>query len=183
MKYLIASDIHGSSFYCEQLMKRCEEEQPDKLILLGDLLYHGPRNALPDLYDTEKVLTLLNGIAEKILCVRGNCDSEVDQVVLNFPLMADYAIVACGEKNIFVTHGHIFNESHLPPMSRGDILLHGHTHVSDFVRHQDYTYMNPGSVSIPKGGTPHGYMTLEDGVFLWKTLDGEEYRRVSVQEL
>ena len=183
MKYMIASDIHGSSFYCEQLMKRWVEEAPDKLILLGDLLYHGPRNALPDLYDTEKVLSMLNGIADKILCVRGNCDSEVDQVVLNFPLMADYAVVSAGGKDIFVTHGHVFNESHLPPLNFGDILLHGHTHVSACVKHERYTYMNPGSVSIPKGGTTHSYMTLEDGVFLWKTLDGTEYRRVSYESL
>lgn len=183
MKYMIASDIHGSSFYCEQLMSRFSEEKPDKLILLGDLLYHGPRNALPDLYDTEKVLGFLNSIADRILCVRGNCDSEVDQVVLQFPMMSDYAIVSLEDRSIFVTHGHVFNESHLPPMNFGDILLHGHTHVACCVKHETYTYMNPGSVSIPKGDTPHSYMTLENGVFLWKGLDGTVYRRVEIKDL
>ena len=177
MKYMIASDIHGSSFYCEQLMKRWVEEAPDKLILLGDLLYHGPRNALPDLYDTEKVLSMLNGIADKILCVRGNCDSEVDQVVLNFPLMADYAVVSAGGKDIFVTHGHVFNESHLPPLNFGDILLHGHTHIPECAEypaeagHPPYVYMNPGSVSIPKDGPVHSFVVYEDGVFTFKDVE------------
>ena len=179
MKWMIASDIHGSAFYCEKMLKAFEREQADKLLLLGDILYHGPRNDLPKGYAPKKVIELLNNIKEKILCVRGNCDAEVDQMVLEFPIMADYAMIAEGDLNIFVTHGHHFNEKKLPPMfektQEGLILLHGHTHVPVCRVHESYTYMNPGSVSIPKENSEHSYMILENGAFWWKTLDGETY--------
>ena len=135
MKWMIASDIHGSAFYCEKMLKAFEREQADKLLLLGDILYHGPRNDLPKGYAPKKVIELLNNIKEKILCVRGNCDAEVDQMVLEFPIMADYAMITEGDLNIFVTHGHHFNEKKLPPMfektQEGLVLLHGHTHVPE----------------------------------------------------
>lgn len=176
MKWLIASDIHGSAYWCRRLLEKYAEEKADRLILLGDVLYHGPRNDLPDEYAPKKVIEMLNGMSDSILCVRGNCDTEVDQMVLNFPVLADYALLDLGERMIYLTHGHIYNENNLPPLREGDILLHGHTHVSKCVDHGNYVYMNPGSVSIPKENTPHGYMTLENGTFLWKSLDGEKIR-------
>ena len=176
MKWLIASDIHGSAYWCRRLLEKYAEEKADRLILLGDVLYHGPRNDLPDEYAPKKVIEKLNGMSDSILCVRGNCDTEVDQMVLNFPVLADYALLDLGERMIYMTHGHVYNENNLPPLREGDILLHGHTHVSKCVDHGNYVYMNPGSVSIPKENTPHGYMTLENGTFLWKSLDGEKIR-------
>lgn len=172
MKWMIASDIHGSAYWCRKLIEKYRKEQADRLILLGDVLYHGPRNDLPDEYAPKKVIAMLNEIKDEILCVRGNCEAEVDQMVLDFPVLADYALLDLGEKMIYLTHGHIYNESKLPPMKKGDILLHGHTHVAKCVEHECYVYMNPGSVSIPKEDSRHGYMTLENGKFLWKDFDG-----------
>lgn len=172
MKLMIASDIHGSSLYCEELLKRYNDEKPDKLLLLGDILYHGPRNDLPRGYNPKSVIAMLNNIKDEIICVRGNCDAEVDQMVLDFPVMADYSILDLDGRLIFATHGHIYNENNLPPMGRCDVLLNGHTHIPKCVSHGDYTYMNPGSVSIPKEGSRHGYMIYEDKKFIWKDLDG-----------
>lgn len=175
MKLLIASDIHGSAYYCRKLLKRYEEEQADRLILLGDLLYHGPRNDLPEEYAPKEVLAMLNERKEEILCVRGNCDTEVDQMVLQFPILADYAFLYERGRMIFLTHGHIFHEQNLPMLKKGDILLHGHTHVPVCREHETYVYMNPGSVSIPKEGSVHGYLIYEDDSFIWKDLDGKSY--------
>lgn len=172
MKWMIASDIHGSEYYCRELCAAYDREKADRLLLLGDILYHGPRNDLPREYNPKKVIELLNARKQDILCVRGNCDTEVDQMVLEFPILADYCVIAEEKQLIYATHGHIFHENHLPPLHKGDILLHGHTHVPKCVEHEEYTYMNPGSVSIPKEGSWHGYMILENGHFLWKDLDG-----------
>ena len=172
MKWMIASDIHGSEYYCRELCTAYDREKADRLLLLGDILYHGPRNDLPREYNPKKVIELLNARKQDILCVRGNCDTEGDQMVLEFPILADYCVIAEGKQLIYATHGHIFHEDHLPPLHKGDILLHGHTHVPKCVEHEEYTYMNPGSVSIPKEGSWHGYMILENGHFLWKDLDG-----------
>ena len=172
MKWMIASDIHGSEYYCRELCAAYDREKADRLLLLGDILYHGPRNDLPREYNPKKVIELLNARKQDILCVRGNCDTEVDQMVLEFPILADYCVIAQGKQLIYATHGHMFHEDHLPPLHKGDILLHGHTHVPKCAEHEDYTYMNPGSVSIPKEGSWHGYMILENGHFLWKDLDG-----------
>ncbi len=176
MKIMIASDIHGSAHYLEKLLCRFKEEKPDKLILLGDILYHGPRNDLPEGYNPKKVIEVLNGIKEHIMCVRGNCDTEVDQMVLEFPILADYALLYHESKLIFITHGHKYNTNNPPLLSEGDILLHGHTHVAVCEDAGKYTYINPGSVSIPKEDTPHSYMMFTDGVFTWKDLDGKEYK-------
>ena len=172
MKWMIASDIHGSEYYCRELCVAYDREKADRLLLLGDILYHGPRNDLPREYNPKKVIELLNARKQDILCVRGNCDTEVDQMVLEFPILADYCVIAEEKQLIYATHGHMFHEDHLPPLHKGDILLHGHTHVPKCAEHEDYTYMNPGSVSIPKEGSWHGYMILENGHFLWKDLDG-----------
>ena len=129
MKWFIASDIHGSAYYCEKLLEAYKREEADKILLLGDVLYHGPRNDLPEGYAPKKVIEMLNAMKDEILCVRGNCEAEVDQMVLNFPVLADYAILTVEKKMIFVTHGHVYNNNNLPPIKPDDILLHGHTHV------------------------------------------------------
>ena len=172
MKWFIASDIHGSAYYCRKMLERYKAENADRMLRLGDILYHGPRNDLPEGYAPKEVIGMLNAMKDEILCVRGNCEAEVDQMVLKFPILADYAIIDLGDSIIYATHGHIYNENNLPPMKKGDILLHGHTHVPKCVEHEDYTYMNPGSVSIPKEDSHHSYMTLENKKFVWKDLDG-----------
>jgi len=175
MKLLIASDIHGSAYYCRKLLEAYKKEQAGKLILLGDVLYHGPRNDLPRDYAPKEVIAMLNPMKEEILCVRGNCDTEVDQMVLEFPIMAEYGFLYEKGHMIFLTHGHVFNEKNLPMLKKGDILLHGHTHVPVCREHENYVYMNPGSVSIPKENSAHSYMVYEAGKFIWKNLDGEVY--------
>ena len=177
MKWLIASDIHGSEFYCKEVLKAFDKEQADRLLLLGDILYHGPRNDLPKDYAPKKVIDLLNERRESILCVRGNCDAEVDQMVLQFPILADYAVFDLGKRLLYATHGHVYGELNPPPLQKGDILLCGHTHVPKCVEYEDFVYMNPGSVSIPKENSHHGYMTLEGGGFLWKDFEGREIMR------
>ena len=156
----------------QKLLEAYDRENAGRLLLLGDILYHGPRNDLPRDYNTKSVAKMLNEHKKDILCVRGNCDTEVDQMVLAFPILADYCVMAEGEHLIYATHGHIFNEKNLPPLHQGDVLLHGHTHVPVCKETEDYIYLNPGSVSIPKDGSWHGYLVLEDGVFTWKELDG-----------
>lgn len=176
MKLMIASDIHGSAYYGGLLMEAFAAECADRLLLLGDILYHGPRNDLPRDYAPKKVIAQLNGMKEKIFCVRGNCDTEVDQMVLQFPILADYAVIPVENSIMYATHGHIFHGGNLPPLMEGDILLHGHTHVPVCRDCGFYTYLNPGSVSIPKENSPHSYMLLEDGRFVWKNLEtGEPY--------
>ena len=177
MKIMIASDIHGSAGCCRQLLERFREEQADRLLLLGDLLYHGPRNDLPEDYAPKQVIAMLNEYRNVLYCVRGNCEAEVDQMVLAFPVMADYALLPVGSRMVFATHGHVFNQGNLPPMKKGDILLYGHTHVPACEEKDGFVFMNPGSVSLPKNGTSRGYMTLDGNVFEWKTLDGEIFNR------
>lgn len=176
MRLMIASDIHGSAYYCEKMLEAYRAEKAERLLLLGDLLYHGPRNDLPRDYAPKRVIELLNAYKNDILCVRGNCEAEVDQMVLEFPVLAEYAFVALEKGAIFMTHGHNFNESKLPPLHKGDILLNGHTHVPKCTEHEDYVYMNPGSTSIPKENSPHGYIIYENGLFLWKDFLGEIYK-------
>lgn len=167
MKLLIASDLHGSARYCRALLETFRREQADRLVLLGDLLYHGPRNPLPEEYDPQAVTAMLNTLADRILCVRGTCDSEVDQMVLSFPILADYAFLSAAGADLFATHGHLYGPEQLPPLGAGEHLLCGHIHLP--VRRQigQITYLNPGSLALPKENTPHSCMTLEDGVFTW----------------
>ncbi len=177
MKWLIASDLHGSAFYTRALLDAFRREQADRLLLLGDVLYHGPRNALPTEYAPREVIALLSEYRARILCVRGNCDTEVDQMVLPFPILADYAVLPVGDRLMYCTHGHRYNRDHLPPLNPGDILLYGHTHVPLLDVQEACVCLNPGSVSIPKENSRHGYMTLEYGCFRWMDLDGSEYMR------
>ncbi len=176
MKLMIASDIHGSAYYCGKLLEAFEKEKAERLLLLGDILYHGPRNDLPKDYAPKKVIAMLNGMKNRIFCVRGNCDTEVDQMVLDFPILADYSIVFVENRLIYATHGHNLSMEHLPPIYCGDILLHGHTHIPAWEKFGDNNmYFNPGSVSIPKAGSPNGYMTLNGATAQWKYLNGEAY--------
>ena len=177
MKFLIASDIHGSASYCHKLLERFNAENADRLFLLGDILYHGPRNDLPEGYNPKEVISMLNPLKEKIFCVRGNCDTEVDQMVLEFPILADYAILENAGHIIYATHGHIYGEKNPPMLHKGDILLNGHTHIPAFKEYQNFTYINPGSVSIPKENSHHGYILLENNIWLWKDLDGKTVRK------
>ncbi|MBQ6930587.1 MAG: phosphodiesterase [Clostridia bacterium] len=172
MKWLIASDIHGSAKWCKELITAYKNEKADRILLLGDVLYHGPRNDLPDEYNPKAVIEMLSAYKNEILSVRGNCDTEVDQMVLPFPVLADYAVILEENTTIFATHGHVYNEQKLPPLKKGDILLHGHTHVPACIEHQEYTYINPGSTSIPKENSHHGYIILESRKFTWKDFDG-----------
>ncbi|MBQ1970565.1 MAG: phosphodiesterase, partial [Paludibacteraceae bacterium] len=173
MKWLIASDIHGSAYYCRKLLNAFEKEGADRILLLGDVLYHGPRNDLPKDYAPKEVISMLNPLSDRILCVRGNCDTEVDQMVLSFPVLAEYALLDAGEKLIFATHGHNFHNEKLPAIKAGDILLHGHTHVPVCEEFDTHVYINPGSVSIPKENSPHSYMTYDGRAFLWKDLESD----------
>ena len=170
MKLLIASDIHGSAFWCRKLMDLAEAENPDKLILLGDLLYHGPRNDLPRDYAPKQVIPMLSAWKDKILAVRGNCEAEVDQMVLPFPCMADYAELLVEGKTFYLTHGHHQNPDDLPPLEAGSIFLSGHTHVKIDKVVDGVRCLNPGSVSIPKDGT-NSCLLWEDGVFRFIELE------------
>lgn len=182
MKWFIASDIHGSAYYCKMMLEKYMEEKADRLLLLGDILYHGPRNDLPKNYAPKEVIAMLSELKNEVLCVRGNCDCEVDQMVLPFPVLADYTVIDMGNRLVFATHGHLFGADRPLPMKNGDILLSGHTHVPLCSESDGLTFLNPGSVSIPKEGSAHSYMTLEDGVFLWKDLENgktyNEYKSV-----
>ena len=180
MKWMIASDIHGSEAFCRKLLEAYDREGAERLLLLGDILYHGPRNALPFEYAPKVVISLLNERRNDILCVRGNCDAEVDQMVLEFPIMADYTIVREGNVTVFATHGHIYNEKNVPGFAKGTVLLNGHTHVPKCTVHEDYIYMNPGSVSIPKENSHHGYMIWEGNTFTWRDLDGAQQYRFEI---
>ncbi len=176
MKWMIASDLHGSAYYCRQMLNAFRREGAERLLLLGDILYHGPRNDLPREYAPREVIALLSAFADRIFCVRGNCDAEVDQMVLPFPILADYAVFCIGARLFYATHGHTFHLQNLPPLQRGDILLHGHTHVPALEITDKCVYVNPGSVSIPKDGSPHSYILAVDDALYWKTIDGEIFK-------
>ena len=170
MKLLIASDIHGSACWCRKLMEIAETEQPDKLILLGDLLYHGPRNDLPQEYAPKQVIPMLSAWEEKIIAVRGNCEAEVDQMVLPFPCMADFAQLLVDGKTFYLTHGHHHSPDNLPSLPEGSIFLSGHTHVKLDVVRNGIRCLNPGSVSIPKDGS-HSYLIYENNEFSFHIME------------
>lgn len=172
MKLMIASDLHGSAYYGRKLLAKLAEEKADKLLLLGDLLYHGPRNEYPEEYDTKALFAMLNGVREKLICVRGNCDSEVDQMVLAFPIMAENAMLFFDGITMMATHGHKYHIDELPPLEKGNVLIYGHYHVTMCEERDGIICMNPGSVSLPKDGCAHAYMVYEDHVFTWKDFDG-----------
>ncbi|MDO4267593.1 MAG: phosphodiesterase [Eubacteriales bacterium] len=180
MKYMFASDIHGSAYYCRKLLEAYEASGAERLILLGDLLYHGPRNDLPKEYAPKEVISMLNGVKQQLFAVRGNCEAEVDQMVLEFPVMADYAVFVLNGLTFFATHGHVFNQDQMPPLKAGDILIHGHTHILKAEKAGEHYILNPGSVSIPKGGNPATYAVLEEHQFRIMDFDGNVVKEVSL---
>ena len=185
-KLVIASDIHGSAHWCRKLLERFAAESEGfapgevRLLLLGDVLYHGPRNDLPEAYAPKEVIAMLNPLREALFCVRGNCDGEVDQMVLDFPIMADYTWLDVNGLRIFATHGHLFGLQNPLKVKKSDILLGGHTHVPTLTKYDAFTYVNPASVSIPKEGSCHSYAVLEGRTFTWKNLQGEVYKTETV---
>ena len=183
MRMVIGSDLHGAPDSLIFLTDRVRELKPDRVVLLGDLLYHGPRNPLPGGYGPKGMPDLFRTLMDlaPVTAVRGNCDTEVDQMVLDFPILADYAVLPVGGRLVYATHGHVHNLKNLPPLAPGDVLLHGHTHIPAWTEFgEGNLYLNPGSVSIPKEGSAHSYMTLEGETFLWKTLEGEVYRELEL---
>ena len=180
MKLMIASDIHGSAYWCGRLIDAWKAEGMPRMLLLGDLLYHGPRNDLPREYAPKQVISMLNDMKKEIYAVRGNCEAEVDQMVLQFPVMADYCILNLDGRTFYATHGHIYNENNLPPIQEGDILIHGHTHVLKAEQKEGYVLLNPGSVSIPKEGNIPTYAVLENGVFSIRGFEGEVVKEITL---
>ena len=185
MKIRFASDIHGSAYYCRKMLEAFERSKAERLVLLGDILYHGPRNDLPKEYAPKEVIAMLNPLRSRIYAVRGNCDTEVDQMVLQFPILADYALLSFNGRTFYATHGHVFNQDHLPPVQEGDILIHGHTHVlkAEQVEAEGIgkiTVLNPGSTSIPKEGNPPTYALLEENVFRIFTFQDEIVKEITL---
>ena len=176
MKLMIASDIHGSAHFCEQLVERFHAENPTKLVILGDVLYHGPRNPLPAEYNPQKVAALLNTIAPHIIWVKGNCDADIDQMLLQFPVVESATLFVDG-KTIFASHGHVHSKQTPPALANGDVLINGHFHVpAAEIFGNNNLYINCGSVSIPKEQSPHSYLVLENNTFTWKDLQGQPYK-------
>ena len=175
MKLLFISDIHGSAKYAREGINAFIKEKADFLVILGDVLYHGPRNPLPEGYDPKEVAEILNNYTNKIIGVRGNCDSEVDSMLLNYPSNMDYNIILLDNRRIFITHGHIYNEDKLPNLASNDVLVYGHTHIPTSKRTDKGIILNPGSISYPKEGHPHTYGILERDKFYVKTINSELY--------
>ena len=170
MKLMFASDIHGSALWCEKMLEAYKSEGAEKLCLLGDILYHGPRNDLPEGHAPKKVIALLNSVKDELLCVRGNCDTEVDQMVLEFPVLSDSALIYADNTEIFLSHGHHFNPEILPPLKQGAVMINGHTHIPKDVTVNGIRCLNCGSVALPKENSAHSYIIFENGEFTFKSL-------------
>ena len=181
MKLLICSDIHGDVECVNKILEIFESEGYDKLVILGDILYHGPRNDLPSHYSPKEVITALNAVADKIIAVRGNCDTEVDQMVLNFPVLADYAVLFLDGSTVYLTHGHKYSVANPLPLSHGDIMLYGHTHVLKIEKAENNLFINPGSITIPKENNPRSYMRYEDGKFTILDFSGNKLGQISIK--
>lgn len=182
LKLIFISDIHGSLFFANRAIESFHKESGQHLIILGDLLYHGARNPLPKDYNPKEVANLLNKYADRIIAVRGNCDSEVDQMVLDFPIMADYSNILYKGRRLFLTHGHHYNDEKLPNLSKGDALIYGHTHIPKVGRRGDIFILNPGSVSMPKENSPNSYGVLENNVFKVKDFDGKVVKEMGFEK-
>lgn len=178
MKLMFISDIHGSLFWLERTLEKVAEEQPDQLVLLGDFMYHGPRNPLPEGYDPQGVASRLNAYKDRIVAVRGNCDAEVDQMLLEFPMMGDYALILHEGRRIYATHGHGFSIDQLPPLLPGDIFIQGHTHVPVADVKDGVYVLNPGSISLPKEDYPNSYGILQNGEFRVKDFAGDTIKGI-----
>ena len=175
MKLLIASDIHGDAACCRAMLDAAEKEGAQKILILGDILYHGPRNDLPENYAPKMVIEMLNATSDKLLCVRGNCDTEVDQMVLSFPILSDTAFVYDSEADLtlFMSHGHKYSPDNMPPISGRTVFVYGHTHLLGKTEVNGIPCVNPGSVSLPKGGNEKSYAIYENGEIEIKTFEGK----------
>lgn len=180
MKLFFLSDIHGSLYYLEKTLANFQKENADYLIILGDHLYHGARNPLPKEYNPKEVAVLLNKFSDRIIAVRGNCDSEVDQMVLEFPMMASYSTILAKGRRLFLTHGHLYHEENLPNLRAGDAVIYGHTHVPKLEKKGDIYIINPGSITFPKESFPNSYGILEENVFKIKDLDGNTLKEIEL---
>ncbi|AIQ50344.1 phosphodiesterase [Paenibacillus sp. FSL R7-0331] len=180
MKLMFISDIHGSLYWLEQALAKAEEEQPHTLVILGDFLYHGPRNPLPEGYDPQGVAARLNAYGKSLAAVRGNCDAEVDQMLLQFPMMGDYVLILHEGRKIYATHGHGFSIEQLPPLAPGDVFIQGHTHLPVAGVKEGIFVLNPGSISLPKENNPHSYGILADGVFTIKDFGGKTVKHIQL---
>jgi len=178
MKIFFMSDIHGSLYYTKLALDNFVKEKADYIVILGDELYHGARNPLPLEYKPKEVADLLNGFADKIIAVRGNCDSEVDEMVLEFPMMTTYSMILYNNKRLFLTHGHVYNEDNLPKLRKGDVFIYGHTHIPKAEKNGDIFILNPGSITFPKGNFPNSYGVLEDNTFKLKDLSGNVFKEI-----
>lgn len=181
MKLMFASDIHGSALWCERLIEAYRREGAERLCLLGDILYHGPRNDLPEGHAPKKVIAMLNEIKNELLCVRGNCDTEVDQMVLDFPVLSESAMIFADGHTFFLSHGHHFSPENLPPLKNGDVLINGHTHIPKAAVINGIHCLNDGSTALPKENSPHSYMIYENGVFEIKDMDGNVFIRHEIK--
>lgn len=178
MKLFFISDIHGSVYYLEKALERYEKEQADYIIILGDILYHGARNPLPKAYNPKGVIELLNKLSKKIIAVRGNCDSEVDQMVLNFPLSGTYSNLLLGDQRLFLTHGHIYNKEKMVELEKGSVFAYGHTHIPELKIIEDIIYFNPGSITLPKEANPRTYGVMDENKIEIKTFDGDVFKKL-----
>lgn len=179
-KYLVISDIHGALDGAACIMEAYSHHQADAVLCLGDILYHGPRNDVPADYAPKKVIEIMNALSHNIISVRGNCEAEVDQMVLNFPCMSESNSLFLDDKRIFMTHGHIYSPDHLPPLKEGDRFLSGHTHIPTACSKDGIFLLNPGSISLPKGGHPATYAILTTDHFTIYTRDHKEYMSISI---
>jgi hypothetical protein len=180
MKIFFASDIHGSPACLTMALTAFTRERAELMVLLGDLLYHGPRNPLPADYDPAKTAAMLNEYQDRIVAVRGNCDSEVDQTLLEFPIMADHSTVMVGTTRLFLTHGHLFTPASPPPLPAGSVFVSGHTHVPMAEMRDNVLCANPGSTTLPKEMQAAGYGIFENGVWTSKDLRGNTVARCAL---
>lgn len=178
MKILFITDIHGSLYYAKKALEVFQKENADFIALLGDELYHGPRNPLPKEYNPAEVANLLNNYADKIIAVKGNCDSEVDQMVLDFSITAPHSVILYNRRRLFLTHGHIYNEDNLPKLSPGDVLIYGHTHINKVEKKEGILVINLASVALPKEGNPNSYGILEDDIFEIRDISGNVIKEI-----
>ncbi|NCB33705.1 MAG: phosphodiesterase [Erysipelotrichia bacterium] len=181
MKFLTVSDIHGSLSGASHIMELYAFHQCDAILCCGDILYHGPRNNLPEDYAPKDVIAILNPIADHIIAVRGNCDAEVDQMVLSFAITADYSIVYAGKRKVFMSHGHIYGPEHLPVLQPGEAFLSGHTHIPAAEEKNGIYILNPGSIALPKGGHPRTYGVLEEHLFTVYAMDRTPYTSIPME--
>lgn len=180
MKLFFISDIHGSLHYLRKALDNFKKENADYLVILGDQLYHGARNPLPIEYNPEEVAKLLNKFADRIIAVRGNCDSEVDEMVIEFPMMSTYSTVLYNGRRLFLTHGHIYHEDNLPNLKEGDAIIYGHTHLPKLEKKGNIFIINPGSITFPKENNPNSYGILEENIFRIKDLNGDIFKEIEL---